>query len=90
MFRSGESLHADLTGEIRPMGIGRAYMMVVVAEFSKCTWVFSQQKNSQAARLLALIVQRIHAQIRRAGDLGVRFLHTDKGGEFKSHSLQQF
>ena len=90
VLRPGESLNADLTGEIRPMGINRAnYMMVVVDEFSKFTWVFPLQKKSQAARLMALLVQRINAQIRRKGEPGVRLLHTDKGGEFASHSLQQ-
>ena len=39
---------------------------------------------------MALLVQRIYTLIRRAGEPGVRLLHTDKGGELASHSLQQF
>ena len=48
------------------------------------------KKKSQSARLLALLVQRIKTQVRNPGESGVKQLHTDQGGEFKSHSLEEF
>ena len=87
----GESLHADVDGPIVPMGIGKAkYILVVVDECTRYSWVFPMRKKAQAARLLALLIQRINTQIRRPGEPGVRRLHTDQGGEFKSTSLEEF
>ena len=48
------------------------------------------QKKSQWARLLALLVQRIDTQVCKPGESGVTRLNTDQGGEFKSHSLEEF
>ena len=48
------------------------------------------KKKSQSARLLALLVQRINTHVRKTGESGVKQLHTDQGGEFKSHSLVEF
>ena len=44
------------------------------------------------ARLLALLIlrQRINTQVRRPGEPGVRRLHSDPGGEFKSYSREEF
>ena len=47
------------------------------------------RKKSQAARLLALLIQRFNTQVRRPGEPGVRRLHSDQGGEFKSYSLEE-
>ena len=81
----GESLHADVAGPIVPMGIGKAkYVLIVVDECTRYSWVFPMRKKSQTARLLALLIQRINTQIRRPGEPGVRRLHTDQGAEFKS------
>ena len=89
----GESLHADVAGPIVPMGIGKAkYVLVVVDECTRYSWVFPMRKKSHTARLLALLIQRINIciQTRRPGAPGVRRLHTDQGGEFKSTSLEEF
>ena len=48
------------------------------------------KKKSQSAGLLALLVQRINTQVRKPGESGVKQLHTDQRGEFKSHSLEEF
>ena len=87
----GESLHADVAGPIVPMSIGQAkYILVAVGELTRYAWVFPMQKKSQTARLLALLIQRINTQVRRPGEPGVRRLHSDQGGEFKSYSLEEF
>ena len=87
----GESLHADVAGLIVPMGIGKAtYVLVVVDELTRYSWVFPMRKKAQAARLLALLIQRINTHIRRPGQPGVRCAHTDQGGEFKLTSLEEF
>ena len=72
----GESLHADVAGPIVPMGIGQAkYVLVAVDELTRYAWVFLMRKKSQAARLVALLIQRINTQVRRPGEPGVRRLH---------------
>ena len=87
----GESLHADVAGPTVPMGIGKAkYVLVVVDECTRNSWVFPMRKKAQTARLLSLLIQRINTQTRRPGEPGVRRLHTDQGGEFKSTSLEEF
>ena len=83
----GESLQADVAGPIVPMGISKAkYVLVVVDECTRYSWVFPMRKTAQTARLLALLIQRINTQTRRPGEPGVRGLHTDQGGEFKSNN----
>ena len=87
----GASLHADVAGTIVPMGIGGVkYILAVVDEWSRFAWTFPMKKKSQSARLLALLVQRINTQGRKPGESGVKQLHTDQRGEFKSHSLEEF
>ena len=86
----GESLHADVAGPIVPMGIGQAkYVLVAEDELTRSAWVFPMRKKSRTARLLALLIQRINTQFRRPGEPGVRRLHSDQGGEFKSYSLEE-
>ena len=87
----GESLHADVAGPIVPMGIGKAkYVLVVVDECTRYSWVFPMRKKAQTARLQSRLIQRINTQTRRPGEPGVGRLHTDQGGEFKSTSLEKF
>ena len=87
----GESLFADVAGPITPAGIGGArYILVVVDEFSRYCHVFAMKTKSQCARLLAQLSERVRMQIIRGSEPGVRRLHTDQGGEFKSISLQEF
>ena len=73
------------------MGIGQAkYVLVAVDELTRNAWVFPMRTKSQTARLLALLIQRIKTQVQRLGEPGVRRLHSDQGGEFKSYSLEEF
>ena len=87
----GESLHADVAGPTVPMDIGQAkYVLVAVDELTGFAWVFPMRKKSEAAQLLALLIQRINTQVRQPGEPGVRRLHSDQGGEFKSYSQEEF
>ena len=73
------------------MGIGQAkYVLVAVDELTRYARVFPMRTRSQTAQLLALLIQRIKTQVRRPGEPGVRRLHSDQGGEFKSYSLKEF
>ena len=57
----GESLHADMAGPIVPMGIGKAkYVLVVVDECTRYSWVFPMRNKAQTARLLVRLIQRIN------------------------------
>ena len=72
------------------MGIGQAkYVPVAVDELTRYALVFPMRNISQTARLLALLIQRINTQVRRLGEPGVRRLHSDQGGDFKSYSLEE-
>ena len=87
----GASLHADVAGSIVPMGIGGVkYIHAVLDEWSRFAWIFPIKQQSQSARLLALLVQRINTQVRKAGESGAKRLHTDQGGDLNSHSLEEF
>ena len=87
----GASLHAGVAGPIVPTGIGGVkYVLVVVDEWSRFAWTFTMKKKSQLARLLVWLVQRVNTQVRRPGESGVKRLHTEKEGEFKSRSLEEF
>ena len=87
----GESLHADVAGPIVHMEIGQAkYVLMAVDELKRYAWIFPMRQKSQTARLLALLIQRINVEVRRPGEPGVRRLHSDQGGEFKSYSLEEF
>ena len=67
----GETLHADAAGPIVPMGIDKAkYVLVMVDELTRYSWIFPMRKKAQRARLLALLIQRINTQIRRPGEPG--------------------
>ena len=73
-----------------PVGIGKAkYALVVVDECTRYSWAFPMQKKAQTVPLLALLIQRINTQTRRPGEPGVRRLHTNQGGEFKSTSPEE-
>ena len=86
----GESLHEDVAGPIVPMGIGKVkFVLLVVDELTRFSWVFPMRKKAQTARVLPLLIQCINTQIRRPWEAGVRCVHTDQGGEFKSNSLEE-
>ena len=86
----GASLHADVAGPIVPMCIGGVkYVLAVIDEWSRFAQTFPMKQKSQSASLLALLVQRIHTQVCKPAESGVKRLHTDHGGEFKSHSLEE-
>ena len=89
--KHGASLHAAIAGPVVPMGIsGVNHVLAVVDEWSLFAWMFPMKKKSQPARLLALLVPPINTQVRKPGESGVKRLHTDQGGEFKSHLLEEF
>ena len=85
----GESLNADLAGPIVPMDLDK-YALVIVDELTRFARVSLVRKKGQTARLLVLLIQRINTKTRRPEEPRVRRLHTDKGGEFKSKSLEEF
>ena len=63
---------------------------MAVDELTRGACVVPTRKKSQTARLLALLIQRSNTQVRRPREPGVRRLHSDQRGEFKSYSLEEF
>ena len=66
------------------------YVLVVVDVCTRYSWVFPMREKAQTARLLARLIQHINTQTRQPVEPGVRRLHIDQGGEFKSTSLEEF
>ena len=88
---AGQCYHADVAGPIRPLGIGQAkYVLAVVDEYTRYLHVIPMRRKSQAASLLAQLIERVRVQVIRSKHAGVLRLHTDKGGEFKSQDLESF
>ena len=88
---AGEVLHADLAGQIKPVGIGGMnYILVVVDEYSRYSHVIPLKSKSGAAEMICLLIERIRTQIVYDKEIGVRRLHTDQGGEFSSNQLAQY
>ena len=87
----GEVLHADLAGPVRPAGLnGFRYVLVVVCVFTRYTWAVPIRKKSEAAESISYIIERIRVHVVKAGEPGVRILHTDQGGEFNNNALRRY
>ena len=86
-----ECYFAEVAGPIRPLGIGGAkYVLVAVDAYKRFLHVMPMRRKAQAASLLAQLFEHVRVQVIRKQNIGVRKLHTDKGGEFMSRHLESF
>ncbi|KAJ9542863.1 hypothetical protein OSB04_029369 [Centaurea solstitialis] len=82
-----DMIHMDLCGPTRTESLARKkYMLVLVDEFSRFTWLeFLRAKSDAADRIIAFI-KRIQVLLGRR----LKKLRSDKGTEFRNAKLQSF
>ncbi|KAJ9558020.1 hypothetical protein OSB04_012634 [Centaurea solstitialis] len=80
-------LHVDLCGPIAVQSFGgRKYILVLVDEFSRFTWVEFMKKKSQVPSLLINLLKRLQV----LHDSQVRVLRSDNGTEFKNAIVEEY
>ncbi|KAJ9558198.1 hypothetical protein OSB04_012812 [Centaurea solstitialis] len=82
-----DMIHMDLCGPMRIESLARKkYMLVMIDEFSRFTWLeFLRAKSDAADRIIAFI-KRIQVSL----NLKVKKLRSDNGTEFRNSKLQSF
>jgi len=80
-------LHTDLCGPsaIESVG-GNQYILVVVDDFSRYTWVFFLKHKSEATSQLINFIKKVELILRKP----VRKIRSDNGTEFKNHAFEDF
>ncbi|KAJ9536569.1 hypothetical protein OSB04_un000268, partial [Centaurea solstitialis] len=80
-------LHMDLCGPMRVESLARKkYMLVLVDEYSRYTWLEFLRAKSDAADLIIAFIK--HIQVLLGGQ--VKKLRSDNGTEFRNAKLQSF
>ena len=82
-----ELLHIDLCGpsSIESIG-GSKYILVIVDDFSRFTWVFFLKHKSEATLKLKMFIKQVEVQLRKV----VRNIRSDNGLEFKNKEFEDF
>lgn len=82
-----ELLHIDLCGPstIEIIG-GSKFILVIVDDFSRFTWVFFLKQKSEATPKLKMFIKQVELQLRKL----VRNIRSDNGIEFKNKEFKDF
>ncbi|KAJ9541723.1 hypothetical protein OSB04_028229 [Centaurea solstitialis] len=82
-----EMLHMDLCGPMRIQSIsGKKYILVMVDEYSRYTWLEFLRMKSEAPELIIKFIKRIQVLLQ----LPVRKIRSDNGTEFKNATLDAY
>ncbi|KAJ9561595.1 hypothetical protein OSB04_006755 [Centaurea solstitialis] len=82
-----EMLHMDLCGPMRIKSIsGKKYILVMVDEYSRYTWLEFLRMKSEAPELIIKFIKRIQVLLQ----LPVRKIRSDNGTEFKNATLDAY
>nr|GFC82854.1 retrovirus-related Pol polyprotein from transposon TNT 1-94 [Tanacetum cinerariifolium] len=80
-------LHMDLCGPMRVQSInGKRYVLVVVDDYSRYTWVFFLQSKDEASKVIISFIKKTHVNLQ----LQVQHVRTNNGTEFKNKTLAKF
>nr|GFB48549.1 retrovirus-related Pol polyprotein from transposon TNT 1-94 [Tanacetum cinerariifolium] len=80
-------LHMDLCGPMRVQSInGKRYVLVVVDDYSRYTWVFFLHSKDEASEVIISFIKKTQVNLQ----LHVQRFRTDNGTEFKNKSLAKF
>nr|GEY29986.1 hypothetical protein [Tanacetum cinerariifolium] len=80
-------LHMDLCGLMSIESInGKRYMLVVVDDYSRYTWVFFLHSKDEASEVIISFIKKTQVNIQ----LQVQHVQTDNGTEFKNKTLAGF
>ncbi|KAI3700056.1 hypothetical protein L2E82_44671 [Cichorium intybus] len=81
-----ELLHIDLCGSAIESVAYIKYILVVVDDFSRFTWVFFLKQKSKAASNMINFIKKIEVLLRKQ----VRMIRSDNDTEFKNQVLDDF
>ncbi|KAJ9556751.1 LOW QUALITY PROTEIN: hypothetical protein OSB04_011365 [Centaurea solstitialis] len=82
-----DMIHMDLCGPMRVESLARKkYMLVLVDEFSRFTWLEFLRDKSEAAERIIAFIKRTQVLLGRR----VRKIRSDNGTEFRNAKLQSF
>ncbi|KAJ9547722.1 hypothetical protein OSB04_020265 [Centaurea solstitialis] len=82
-----QMLHVDLCGPIAVQSLnGKKYILVLVDEFSRFTWVEFARKKSHVSMLLINLLKRLQV----LHGFQVRVIRGDKGTEFKNSAIEDY
>ncbi|GKC68948.1 retrovirus-related pol polyprotein from transposon TNT 1-94, partial [Tanacetum coccineum] len=80
-------LHMDLCGTMRVESTnGKRYVLVVVDDFSRYTWVFFLHSKDEASKVIISFIKKTQVN----PQLQVQRIRTDNGTEFKNKTLAKF
>ncbi|KAJ9547551.1 hypothetical protein OSB04_020094 [Centaurea solstitialis] len=80
-------LHMDLCGPMRVQSInGRKYVLVIVDDFSRYTWVNFLRSKDGASDIIISFIRNVQVRLQ----LPVQVIRTDNGTEFKNRKLDSF
>nr|GEY96369.1 retrovirus-related Pol polyprotein from transposon TNT 1-94 [Tanacetum cinerariifolium] len=80
-------LHMDLCGPMRVQSInGKRYVLVVVDDYSRYTWVFFLHLKDEASEVIISFIKKTQVNLQ----LQVQRVRTDNGTEFKNKTLAKF
>nr|GEV23203.1 retrovirus-related Pol polyprotein from transposon TNT 1-94 [Tanacetum cinerariifolium] len=80
-------LHMDLCGLMRVKSInGKRYVLVVVDDYSRYTWVFFLHSKDEASEVIISFIKKTQVNLQ----LQVQRVRTDNGTEFKNKTLAKF
>ncbi|WVZ58847.1 hypothetical protein U9M48_009073, partial [Paspalum notatum var. saurae] len=83
----GELLHMDTVGPARVASVsGKWYVLVVVDDFSRFSWVFFMEFKDEAFGFVRDLVLRLRNESHKA----MRAIRSDNGGEFKNSRFKSF
>ncbi|KAK8957728.1 hypothetical protein KSP39_PZI001284 [Platanthera zijinensis] len=81
------TLHSDVWGPAPTSSIdGFRFYLIIVDECSRFSWYFPLRRKSEVGLLFIQFIKLMEKQL----DKTVKFVQTDGGGEFMSHTLQEF
>jgi Integrase core domain len=84
---AGELLHMDLCGPMGETGAGgEQYVLGVLDDYSRYSIVICLQRKSDAAAALMKLIDNIETVL----NCRVRFLRSDRGGEFLSDVFKRY
>nr|GEV70363.1 retrovirus-related Pol polyprotein from transposon TNT 1-94 [Tanacetum cinerariifolium] len=80
-------LYIDLCGPMRIQSInGKRYVLVVVDDYSRYTWVFFLHSKDEASKVIISFIKKTQVNLQ----LQVQRVRTDNGTEFKNKTLAKF
>ncbi|WVZ53460.1 LOW QUALITY PROTEIN: hypothetical protein U9M48_004399 [Paspalum notatum var. saurae] len=83
----GELLHMDTIGPARVASVsGKWYVLVVVDDFSRFSWVFFMESKDEAFGFVRDLVLRLRNESHKA----MRAIRSDNGGEFRNSRFENF